>query len=66
MFKLSNRRKTKPVIMCTWRCFRDLKPSNVFITEDWSVVIGDFGVPTVVKDMRTKTRGTVGRLHTQN
>ena len=46
-------------------CFhRDLKPSNIFMQEDWSICIGDFGVATIMRDARTKTRITVGMLLT--
>lgn len=40
---------------------RDLKPNNIYITgDDNSLAIGDFGVPAVMEDMRTKTRGLQG------
>ena len=40
---------------------RDLKPSNIFMQEDMSICIGDFGVATIMSDVRTKTRATVGK-----
>ena len=40
---------------------RDLKPSNIFLTEELNVSIGDFGVATVMGDARTRTRTTVGK-----
>ena len=41
---------------------RDLKPTNIYISaDDNSLAIGDFGVVTVMKDVRTKTRGSVGK-----
>ena len=42
--------------------YRDLKPSNVYIQEDDSIAIGDFGVSTVMVDVLTRTRSTVGML----
>ncbi|CAD5115316.1 unnamed protein product [Dimorphilus gyrociliatus] len=39
---------------------RDLKPSNIFIQDDNSLSIGDFGVATVIEDVRTKARSPVG------
>ncbi len=45
--------------MCVSGC-RDLKPSNIFMQEDLSISIGDFGVATIMGDSRTKTRTTVG------
>lgn len=39
---------------------RDLKPSNIFIQDDDSLSIGDFGVATVIQDVRTKARSPVG------
>ena len=56
---------------CTWNkfihnsyynlfsCCRDLKPSNIFIEGD-RIIMGDFGVATVIGDVRTKTRTAVG------
>ena len=38
---------------------RDLKPSNIFLKEDLSLSLGDFGVATIMGDKRTKTRTTV-------
>lgn len=47
--------------------FRDLKPSNIYISsEDNSLAIGDFGVPTVMRDVRVKTRGSVGKFNKQS
>jgi len=40
--------------------FRDLKPSNIFMREDLSISLGDFGVATIMGDARTRTRTTVG------
>jgi len=42
---------------------RDLKPSNIFLKEDLSLSIGDFGVATIMGDKRTKTRTTVGSMN---
>ncbi|XP_013388890.1 serine/threonine kinase-like domain-containing protein STKLD1 isoform X2 [Lingula anatina] len=42
---------------------RDLKPSNIFMKEDLSICLGDFGVATVMGDARTKTRTTVGSMN---
>ena len=42
---------------------RDLKPSNIFLTEELNVSIGDFGVATVMGDARTRTRTTVGQFY---
>ncbi len=39
---------------------RDLKPSNIFLKDDMSITIGDFGVATVMGNIRTVTRTTVG------
>ena len=39
---------------------RDLKPSNIFIGEDGHLIVGDFGVATVVEDMRVRARTVVG------
>lgn len=39
---------------------RDLKPSNLFIKDDDCLTLGDFGVATVMGDVRTKTRTAVG------
>jgi len=39
---------------------RDLKPSNIFLRDDSSIAVGDFGVPTVMKHIRTMTRTAVG------
>lgn len=39
---------------------RDLKPSNLFIKDDDCLALGDFGVATVMGDVRTKTRTAVG------
>ena len=39
---------------------RDLKPSNIFMKEDLSISLGDFGVATIMGDARTRTRTTVG------
>ncbi|XP_064395037.1 serine/threonine kinase-like domain-containing protein STKLD1 [Halichondria panicea] len=41
---------------------RDLKPSNVFLKDDMSITIGDFGVATVMGNIRTITRTTVGSM----
>ena len=43
-------------------CTRDLKPSNIFLMEDMSICLGDFGVATIMGDARTRTRTTVGKL----
>ena len=40
--------------------FRDLKPSNIFLEDDLNICVGDFGVATVMGDVRTKTRTAVG------
>ncbi|ELU12178.1 hypothetical protein CAPTEDRAFT_225008 [Capitella teleta] len=42
---------------------RDLKPSNIFMQEDLSLSIGDFGVSTIMLDVRTKTRTAVGSMN---
>jgi len=42
---------------------RDLKPSNIFLKEDLSISLGDFGVATIMGDKRTKTRTTVGSMN---
>lgn len=42
---------------------RDLKPSNIFLKEDLSLSLGDFGVATIMGDKRTKTRTTVGSMN---
>ncbi|XP_070175840.1 serine/threonine kinase-like domain-containing protein STKLD1 isoform X1 [Littorina saxatilis] len=39
---------------------RDLKPSNLFVKDDDTLCLGDFGVSTVMGDMRTCPRNTVG------
>ncbi|KAL9989644.1 hypothetical protein ACROYT_G004211 [Oculina patagonica] len=42
---------------------RDLKPSNIFLAEDGSISVGDFGVSTIMDDARTRTRTTVGTMN---
>lgn len=42
---------------------RDLKPSNIFMKDDLSISIGDFGVATVMGDIRTMTRTAVGTMN---
>eukprot|EP00794_Sanderia_malayensis_P016190 gene16190-17817_t len=42
---------------------RDLKPSNIFMNDDLSMSIGDFGVSTIMGDARTRTRTTVGSMN---
>ncbi|CAG5113597.1 Oidioi.mRNA.OKI2018_I69.chr2.g7687.t1.cds [Oikopleura dioica] len=42
---------------------RDLKPSNIFLRNDLTLAIGDFGVATLMDDKRTKTRTTVGSVN---
>ncbi|XP_074655282.1 serine/threonine kinase-like domain-containing protein STKLD1 [Tubulanus polymorphus] len=42
---------------------RDLKPSNIFMQEDLSISLGDFGVATVMDDSRTKTRTAIGSMN---
>ncbi|XP_071097519.1 serine/threonine kinase-like domain-containing protein STKLD1 [Haliotis cracherodii] len=39
---------------------RDLKPSNIFIQDNDSICLGDFGVATIMSDAKTCTRNTVG------
>ncbi|KAK7477365.1 hypothetical protein BaRGS_00031383 [Batillaria attramentaria] len=39
---------------------RDLKPSNIFVKDDGALCLGDFGVSTVMGDLRTCPRNTVG------
>ncbi|XP_067662721.1 serine/threonine kinase-like domain-containing protein STKLD1 [Haliotis asinina] len=39
---------------------RDLKPSNIFIQDNDSICLGDFGVATIMGDAKTCTRNTVG------
>eukprot|EP01137_Pigoraptor_chileana_P011475 Opistho-2@62412 len=41
---------------------RDLKPSNIFMSGD-TLIIGDFGVATIMEDTRVKTRTSVGTLN---
>lgn len=41
---------------------RDLKPSNIFLKDDLSIAIGDFGVATVMGNIRTVTRTAVGSM----
>ena len=43
---------------------RDLKPSNIFLRDDLSIAIGDFGVATVMGNIRTVTRTAVGEENT--
>ena len=41
---------------------RDLKPSNIFLKDDMSLAIGDFGVATVMMgNTKDVTRTTVGK-----
>jgi len=40
-----------------------LKPSNIFLTSDLSISIGDFGVSTMMGEARTRTRTTVGSMN---
>ena len=48
-----------------WFCLhRDLKPSNIFVKDDDMLCLGDFGVSTVMGDLRTCPRNTVGELLT--
>ena len=42
---------------------RDLKPSNIFLRDDLSIAIGDFGVATVMGNIRTVTRTAVGEYY---
>ena len=43
---------------------RDLKPSNIFrLHDEGCLCIGDFGVPTVMADVRTKSRTTFGSMN---
>ncbi|KXJ19701.1 serine/threonine kinase-like domain-containing protein STKLD1 [Exaiptasia diaphana] len=42
---------------------RDLKPSNIFMEDTGDVIIGDFGVATIMDDARTRTRTTVGTMN---
>ncbi|XP_065068204.1 serine/threonine kinase-like domain-containing protein STKLD1 [Rhopilema esculentum] len=42
---------------------RDLKPSNIFMADNLSISIGDFGVATIMGDARTRTRTTVGSMN---
>ena len=39
---------------------RDLKPSNIFLRKVTDLVIGDFGVATIMADARTNTRAAIG------
>lgn len=39
---------------------RDLKPSNIFVKDDDTLCVGDFGVATVMGDRRTCPRNAVG------
>ncbi len=42
---------------------RDLKPSNIFLKEDMTVAVGDFGVATMMMGTsKDVTRTTVGGL----
>ncbi|XP_067940119.1 serine/threonine kinase-like domain-containing protein STKLD1 [Watersipora subatra] len=42
---------------------RDLKPSNIFMREDLSISLGDFGVATIMGDAKTRTRTAVGTMN---
>merc|ERR1719215_1749461 len=39
---------------------RDLKPQNLFVTPDWILKIGDFGLSKTGSERNKEERGTVG------
>lgn len=39
----------------------DLKPSNILLKTDSSIVIADFALPTIVSDLRQRTRTFIGQ-----
>jgi probable inactive protein kinase-like protein SgK071 len=42
---------------------RDLKPSNAFVTKDFNLLLGDFGVSTIMEDVGMVTRSTAGLVN---
>lgn len=43
-----------------WVYYRDVRPSNIYIQEDDTLALGDFGVDTIMGDTITCTRATAG------
>jgi serine/threonine protein kinase len=41
---------------------RDIKPSNIFVKDNDALCLGDFGVSTVMGDLRTCPRNAVGKM----
>jgi len=41
---------------------RDLKPTNIYMSKELNIVLGDFGVDMVMEDCKTRTRTLVGAL----
>ncbi|XP_052790409.1 serine/threonine kinase-like domain-containing protein STKLD1 isoform X2 [Mya arenaria] len=42
---------------------RDLRPTNIFMTEDGTLCVGDFGVDTIMGDAVTCTRATAASMN---
>lgn len=43
-----------------WIYYRDVRPSNIYIQEDDTLALGDFGVDTIMGDTITCTRANAG------